>query len=76
MNTFVPVFFLNEDTKLGIGRVNDRTDEVHCHPFEQYESRICIERLFDTGLGLVHGYDLEVGSYMAWDTRNLMAIHY
>ena len=36
MNTFVPVFFLNKDTKakLGIGRVEDRTESVYCHPFE------------------------------------------
>jgi hypothetical protein len=78
MNTFVPVFFLdNEGTKLGMGNIESRTEQVHGYPLEQSESRICIEKLFDSGIGIVHpsnGYAIEQGSYMAWKTSNLTMI--
>ena len=75
MNTFVPVFFLDkEGVKLGIGIIECRTEQVHGYALEQFESKLRIEKVFDSCTGIVHprnGYEIEQGSYVAWENSSL-----
>ena len=71
---FIVNFFDNLNSKVGVGKVMEKTPEVHGHDLLDTEVKLLIIEVKPEMTHPSYGYPIEKGSFCAWDVQQVVVI--